>query len=179
MATQRQVGEIVQVSVSKGGVPKKAVEHAHLDYAGLQGDKHNVRVGHGGPDRAVCLLAMEIVDRLRAEGHDVYPGALGENLTIRGLDWTKIAPGDRLRIGDALIEVSQFTTPCKNIAWAFKNRDFTRVLHSKNPGEARVYARVLEPGDLAPGLAVEHLPSPTVSASVSTPRRPGAASGPG
>lgn len=154
------VGSVVQVSVSKGGVPKKAVERAWLDTLGLEGDKHDDRVGHGGPERAICLLAMEVVERLQREGHPVEPGCLGENLTITGLDWSKVKPGDRLRIGDALIEVTRYTTPCTNVTAAFKDGDFTRILHTKNPGEARLYASVLEPGELAPGLAVEHLASP-------------------
>jgi MOSC domain-containing protein YiiM len=100
---------------------------------------------------------MEVIEKLQSEGHAIQPGTIGENLTIRGLDWRRIAPGDRLRIGSALIEVTRFTTPCTNIASAFKDRDFTRVLHQRNPGESRIYAKVLEPGELAPGMEVEHL----------------------
>lgn len=154
-----RVGQVVQISVSPGGVPKRAVERARLEVLGLEGDKHNNRAGHGGPERAVCLLAMEIIERLQSEGHAVEPGTIGENVTVRGLDWTRIAPGDRLRIGPTLIEVTRFTTPCTNIAAAFKDADFTRVLHRKNPGEARVYAKVVEPGELTAGMAVEHLPA--------------------
>jgi MOSC domain-containing protein YiiM len=158
VANQQARGEVVQVSVSRGGVPKRAVERAQLGELGLEGDRHNDRVGHGGPERAVCLLAMEVIERLRAEGHRVEPGALGENLTIRGIDWSEVQPGDRLRIGPALIEVTRFTTPCRNIASSFKDGDFTRILQQRHPGEARLYARVVEGGELAPGLPVEHLP---------------------
>jgi MOSC domain-containing protein YiiM len=153
-----QVGTVVQVSISKGGVPKRSVDRCRLDFLGLEGDRHNPRAGHGGRERALCLLAVEIIEKLQQEGHEVYPGAIGENLTVRGIDWSRVAPGDQLRIGDALIEITRFTAPCKNIAGAFKDRDFTRVLHEKNPGEARVYAKVLEPGEIATGMRVEHFP---------------------
>ena len=159
-----QVGEVVQLSVSGRGVPKRPVERVYLSLLGLDGDGHNPRAGHGGPERALCLLAMEVLDQLRREGHAVHPGSLGENVTIRGLDWTRIGPGDRLRIGPVLIEVTHFTTPCRNIGNYFSDGDFTRVLHSKNPGEARVYAKVIEPGELAAGMRVEHVP-----AAASTP----------
>jgi len=161
---ERPVGRVIQVSVSLRGVPKLVVERAALGPLGLDGDKHNVRAGHGGPDRAVCLLAMEVIEQLQREGHAVEPGTLGENVTIRGLDWTNVAPGDRLRIGPAVVEVTRFTTPCKSIAHFFKDGDFTRVLHTTNPGEARVYARVIQPGELAAGMDVEHL-APTASPS--------------
>ena len=154
-----QVGQVVQLSVSSGGVPKRAVERAYLGPLGLHGDGHNHRAGHGGPERALCLLAMEVIEQLQGEGHPIHPGALGENVTVRGLDWTRVAPGDRLRIGPVVVEVTRFTTPCKNIARYFSDGDFTRVLHKKNPGEARVYAKVVEPGELAAGMAVEHLPA--------------------
>jgi MOSC domain-containing protein YiiM len=151
-------GTVVQISVSKGGVPKRAVERAWMDVLGLEGDRHNDRVGHGGPERAVCLVAMEVLEKLQREGHQVLPGMLGENVTVRGLDWSQVKPGDRLQIGTALVEVTRYTTPCKNVAYAFSDRDFTRVLHTKNPGDARVYAKVVEPGELVTGMAVAHLP---------------------
>jgi MOSC domain-containing protein YiiM len=159
MSVTNQVGRVVQVSVSRGGVPKRAVERARLDVLGLEGDKHNDRVGHGGPERAVCLMAMEVIEKLQSEGHRVAPGTLGENITVSGLDWSRVKPGDRLRIGPALLEVTRYTTPCKNVAPAFADGDITRVLHTRNPGQARVYARVLEQGELSSGMAVEHLPA--------------------
>jgi MOSC domain-containing protein YiiM len=151
-------GTVVQISVSRGGVPKRAVERAWMDVLGLEGDRHNDRVGHGGPERAVCLMAMEVLEKLQREGHQVLPGMLGENVTVRGLDWSQIKPGDRLQIGTALVEVTRYTTPCKNVAYAFNDRDFTRVLHTKNPGDARVYAKVIQPSELVTGMAVAHLP---------------------
>jgi MOSC domain-containing protein YiiM len=159
MARPGSIGTVVQISMSTGGVPKRAVERANLDVDGLEGDRHNDRANHGGPDRALCLFSMEVIEVLQEEGHHVYPGAIGENVTIRGIEWAQVSPGDRLRIGPALVEITRFTTPCKNIASAFRDRDISRVLHSKHPGQSRVYARVLEPGELSPGLPVEHIRS--------------------
>ncbi len=159
MARVGRIGQVVQVSVSKGGVPKRAVERARLDLSGLEGDKHNYRVGHGGPERALCLIAMEVIEKLQREGHPIVPGTLGENVTVRGLDWSAVKPGDRLRIGPTVVQITRYTTPCKNITAAFADGDFTRVLQTRNPGESRIYARVLEPGELAPGMPVEHIPA--------------------
>jgi MOSC domain-containing protein YiiM len=134
-----------------------------VDIQGLEGDKHRNRAVHGGPQRAVCLLALEVIEKLQREGHAVEPGSLGENLTISGLDWAMVRPGHRLRVGNVLLEVTGFTTPCQNVAENFANRDFTRIWHAKNPGEARLYARVVRSGEVAPGMDVEHLPAAVVA----------------
>jgi MOSC domain-containing protein YiiM len=84
---------IAQLSVSNGGVPKKAVESVRVTALGLEGDAHRDQEHHGGPERAVCLFAMEAIRALQAEGHPLVPGALGENVTLEGLDWSAIQPG--------------------------------------------------------------------------------------
>ena len=48
---------------------------------------------HGGPDRAVCLYAVKAIARVQADGHQAFPDAYGENLTIEGLDWGASVPG--------------------------------------------------------------------------------------
>ena len=78
---------IAQISVSPGGVPKLPVPAARVTELGLEGDAHREMEVHGGPERALCLFALEQIRALQAEGHPVVPGALGENLTIEGLDW--------------------------------------------------------------------------------------------
>ena len=37
---------------------------------------------HGGPERALCLFSLERILELQAEGHPIFPGAAGENITI-------------------------------------------------------------------------------------------------
>jgi MOSC domain-containing protein YiiM len=55
-------------------------------------------------------------------------------------------------LGDAVvIEVTHYTTPCKGIAEAFSDKDFTRISQKLHPGESRVYARVLQAGELRAG----------------------------
>jgi MOSC domain-containing protein YiiM len=145
-------GRIVQVSVSPGGVPKRAVPEARVGRLGLEGDGHRDTEHHGGPDRAVCLFALEQLEALRAEGHPVAPGALGENVTVEGLDWSAVVPGAQLQLGSAVrVEVTRYTSPCFNIRTAFLGGDFARVSQKRNPGWSRVYARVLEEGVIRPG----------------------------
>lgn len=148
-------GRIVQISVSPGGVPKTAVASAEVTATGLEGDGHRDLEHHGGPERAVCLFALEQIQALRAEGHPVVPGALGENLTIEGIDWSGIRPGTRLQFGERLLlEVTRYTSPCINIKPSFVHGDYSRVSEKRHPGWSRVYARVLVPGRIRTDDAV-------------------------
>lgn len=154
-------GRIVQLSVSPGGVPKTAVASARVTLLGLEGDSHRDSEHHGGPERAVCLYAMEAIDALRLEGHRVEPGAIGENVTVEGLDWTLVAPGAHLRLGaDVLLQVTRFTSPCANIRSFFLDGDYSRVSEKRHPGWSRVYARVVTPGAVRRGDPVEVLSEP-------------------
>lgn len=148
---------VFQLNVSPGGVPKRAVAHARLGELGLSGDSVDHPKIHGGPDRAVCLYSLERILALQEEGHEVFPGALGENITTVGLDFADLRPGDRLEMGEALLEVASYTTPCSTIA-AFLSGKPERIHHAKHPGWSRVYARVLRGGRLAAGTPVSRLP---------------------
>ena len=50
---------------------------------GIQGDSWAHPQIHGGPRKALLIVCAEAIDELRAEGYPVFPGALGENLTVR------------------------------------------------------------------------------------------------
>jgi MOSC domain-containing protein YiiM len=151
-------GRIVQISVSPGGVPKAAVGQAWVTALGLDGDAHRDTEHHGGPERAVCLYAMEAIASLRAEGHGIVPGAIGENVTVEGLDWSAVLPGSHVLLGETvLLQVTRYTSPCVNITRAFKDGDYARVSQKRHPGWSRVYARVLAPGSIRPGDPVRLL----------------------
>jgi MOSC domain-containing protein YiiM len=149
---------IVQVSVSRGGVPKTAVPAARVTVEGLEGDaQRNVEL-HGGPERAVCIYAMEAIERLRAEGHSIAPGSIGENVTVEGLDWSAVVPGSHLLLGSTvLVQVTRYTSPCLNIRGSFKDGEFARVSHKLHPGWSRVYTRVLVEGTIRRGDPVRRL----------------------
>jgi len=141
-----------QISISDGGVPKLPVAEARLTVNGVAGDRQRNLEAHGGVDRAICLFSLEVIDALQAEGHSIRPGSSGENLTIAGLDWPKLLPGDRLRIGDTvLLELMSYTAPCKYNAQWFANGDFSRIAQKLHPGWSRLYARVLAEGVVRPG----------------------------
>jgi len=147
-------GRIVQISVSRGGVPKTAVGAARVTTDGLEGDAHRF-THHGGPERAVCLYPIESIRRLQGEGHAIAPGSIGENITVEGLDWYAVVPGSHLLLGEkVLLQVTRYTTPCRTIKDAFRNGEFSRVSQKDHPGWSRVYARVLVEGTICPDDSV-------------------------
>ncbi|MGH9944806.1 MAG: MOSC domain-containing protein [Pyrinomonadaceae bacterium] len=146
---------IHQLNLSRGGVPKTPVERAELTTEGLAGDVQTDRRYHGGPDRALCLFPLELIEALQSEGHAIHPGSTGENLTIAGLDWSGLVPGSRLALGEeVLIEITSYAAPCRTIAGSFRGGDSKRISQKLHPGQSRLYARVLREGRLAPGQPV-------------------------
>ena len=145
-------GHIFQINVSDGGVPKLAVAAGEVSATGLSRDRQRDRRHHGGPERALCLYSLEHILALQREGHPIYPGAIGENVTVAGLDWNLLVPGVQLRLGEGVeIAVTSYTAPCSNIAPAFADGNMNRVSQKKHPGWSRLYTRVVRPGSITPG----------------------------
>jgi MOSC domain-containing protein YiiM/GNAT superfamily N-acetyltransferase len=152
-------GRVLQVNISPGGVPKLPVERAWVGELGLDGDRHRHDTVHGGPHRAVALLAIEAIERIQADGHPIEPGSVGENLTTAGIELATFAPGTRLAIGDRLVlEISAPANPCDVIAGSFRNGKSGRISILTHPTDSRMYARTLIEGEVRPGDAIEVLP---------------------
>lgn len=160
MADSGTNGAIAQINASDGGVPKTPLDSATVETNGITVDRQRNTKSHGGPERALCLFSTEVIEALRAEGHLIGPGDVGENLTLQGIAWGKVEPGTRLRLGDeVLVEITRYTTPCGHIERYFHDGDSQHISQERNPGRSRVYARVLQQGELRPGDAVELLPA--------------------
>lgn len=152
-------GRVHQINVSFGGVPKRPITSGTVTSEGLDGDFHNDTLSHGGPTAALCLYTLEQIQRLQDEGHPIFPGSVGENITLQGIPQSALVPGARLRLGEnVLIQITRYTTPCKTILHSFSNGDFTRISQKVYPGESRVYASVLRGGEIHPGDPVRILP---------------------
>ena len=108
-------GTVVQLSVSGGGMPKLAVGEAKVTFEGLAGDWQLNRKHHGGARRAVCLYSLELYKWLADQGVALEPGQLGENITTRGVDLMEWKVGDRVRVGKAVIEITEPRVPCGNL----------------------------------------------------------------
>jgi len=154
------IGSVAAINVSGGGVPKRRVSGARVSRSGLENDAQDDKKHHGGPERAVCLYSLERIRSLQTEGHPIDIGTAGENVTIEGIDWDRIAPGATIKIGDeVLLEVASFTNPCKTIRASFIEGEFIRIGQRLHPGWSRVYARVIREGQVRFGDPVEVSPA--------------------
>ena len=103
--------EVTAVCLSeKKGIQKHPVPEIELRFGhGITGDAHA-----GNWHRQVSLLADESVDKMRALGWELAPGAFAENILTRGIELKTLPVGTLLEIGDALLCVSQIGKECHN-----------------------------------------------------------------
>ena len=154
------MASVHSINLSNGGVPKTAVQTASISSKGIAGDRQAKPGIHGGIYKAVSLFSLEVIQSLATDGHPIAPGSAGENITVTGLDWTTLLPATVLQIGAAVqLKISMFATPCASITGCFSDGDFMRLHHS-NPGQSRVYAQVLKPGEIRIGDKVQILQVP-------------------
>ena len=105
------MAEVTAVCISeRKGIRKHAVPQIELRRShGIVGDAHA-----GDWHRQISLLADESVDSMRALGLHLTPGAFAENIVTRGLELKTLPIGTRLRVGPALLEVTQIGKECHN-----------------------------------------------------------------
>lgn len=148
-----QVGTVEQISRSSGGVPKTSVPEAHVSRSGMEGDSQKARAHHGRPWQALCLWSSDVITALADEGHPIFPGAAGENITLGGLDWAALHAGAIVEIGQMRAQLSAPAVPCtKNNRW-FADGDSRRIDHDPHRGWSRWYASVIRPGRIQGGDA--------------------------
>ena len=141
--------KIVSININEnGGVPKYPVTTTFLGKYKVKGDKQNDIKHHGGENRAVCIFSMDLIAELKNEGHPVFAGSTGENITIQGINWELLKNGSRIQLGEAEIELTGTAAPCKTISKSFINGEFVRISEKKYPGWSRWYARVLKEGQV-------------------------------
>ena len=146
-------GVVAGLFLSDGGVPKTAVDRVDIGWRGVLGDRQASRAHHGRPWQAVCLWSADVVADLAQAGHPIRPGSAGENVSIRGLDWSAARPGARMSFGTVTLAVAAYAIPCsKNARW-FADGDYERMSHERSD-RSRLYARVLQPGRVGLGDTV-------------------------
>lgn len=140
---------LTQLNVSRGGMPKLPVDFAQVTRFGVEGDAQRNGKYHGGPNRAVCLFSEELYDWLREQGVDLKNGSVGENFTTKGIDLNALQKGDRLRVGQCLIELTDIRVPCGNLKkW---DKRFPGLIE----GRSGWVAKVVEEAEVKPGAAIE------------------------
>jgi MOSC domain-containing protein YiiM len=147
-------GTVVQINLSRGGLPKFPVGEALITPLGIEGDACAHPQIHGGPLKAVLIVCAEAVEELVAKGYPLFFGALGENLTARGLDRRQMRLGQRYQVGQAILELTKVRRPCAALdvyGPALKHEINETDPASERWGLSGFYASVLRPGRIAPG----------------------------
>jgi MOSC domain-containing protein YiiM len=109
---------------------------------------------HGGPDRALCLYPSEHYAHWGATVHSAF----GENLTAAGVLEADTVVGEVWRIGTAVVQVSQPRSPCAKVAARLGLPDL--VVRARRARFTGLHLRIVEPGDVAAGDAIERLDRP-------------------
>jgi len=154
---------VLQINISGGGAPKRAVPEAVVTRLGIEGDLHKHPEVHGGPSKALLLITSEGIGELVEAGFPLFPGALGENITTVGLDRRTLRCGQRYQIGEIQVELVKLRTPCKTIR--MYGAEIGKAVYDDlaNAGDATsprwglggFYARVITPGTIRTGDSIE------------------------
>ena len=129
-------------SETKGTRKQDVKEGLLKEEHGLVDDAHADCCTH----RQVSLLAMESIDKMRAQGFDVNPGDFAENLTTEGINLASLPVGTRFSIGkQVVIEITQIGKECHSGCAIFH-----QVGKCIMPKEG-VFARVIQGGAVSAG----------------------------
>ncbi len=142
------MGKVVAVCISeKKGTQKHEVPYIDLKCEhGIIGDAHA-----GNWHRQISLLARESVDTLRTEGLDLFPGAFAENILTEGIGLKTLPIGTRIRIGSAVLEVTQIGKTCHN------DCEIKKIAGKCVMPTDGIFTIVIEEGRIAPGDSIEVL----------------------
>jgi len=135
----------VCISEEKGTVKISVPEIYVKENYGVVGDAH-----FGASHRQVSLLAVESVDKMRNKIPTLEHGDFAENIVTSGICLYEIPIGTKIKIGTALLEVTQIGKVCHNDGCAIKQQTGECVM----PREG-IFAAVLQGGTIKPGDEVQ------------------------
>lgn len=147
------------------GIAKVVTEGPwQITRVGLVGDAQADLKNHGGPEKAVHHYPHDHYEVWRGEigTHPLLnkPGAFGENISTTGWTEQSVHIGDIVRLGSALLQVSQGRQPCWKLNVRFGREDV--AYRTQSSGRTGWYYRVLEEGTAEPGdqLSLVERPRP-------------------
>lgn len=141
------------------GIEKKPVEgRVRITFAGLEGDECGDKKHHGGPEKAIHHYPFDHYASWRCDHPELgwrlkTDGAFGENISTEGMTEASVCVGDILRLGTALVQVSQGRQPCWRLNIRFDQPRMARWV--QDSGRTGWYYRVLEQGEVGPGDCIE------------------------
>ncbi|MBO8159584.1 MOSC domain-containing protein [Thermosyntropha sp.] len=140
-------GQVLAVNISeKKGEKKHNIGEAYLICGyGIENDAHS-----GNHHRQISLLSLSSIEKMKKQGLQLEFGDFAENITIEGIDVFSIPVGTRIKIGEAVIEITQIGKECHNHGCAIRRQVGKCVM----PLEG-AFARVIESGWVRVGDTVK------------------------
>ena len=137
--------------VSTGIYKKPSDEPIYLTKNDVANDEVSDRLHHGGYYKACYLYSAEQYPYWK----ELFPdlewtwGMFGENITLADFDEDKVFLGDIYRVGDALVQISQYREPCYKLGYKFGSQEMIRQFIERGYGGS--YISILEEGTVAVG----------------------------
>jgi MOSC domain-containing protein YiiM len=163
------VGNLFNPAPGQGRAIESAIHKQSVSSAvmvrksGIDGDQQADLSIHGGRNKAVYAYPFEHyafwgAHRLRALRREepLPPGSLGENLTLQGLLETDVWIGDRLAVGETLLEVTEPRPPCYKLGIKMGFSHAVKLMVQS--GASGFYLKVLREGSLRAGDAIVLIP---------------------
>ena len=138
------------------GIFKEPVEgRLMLRTLNLDGDRQADLSVHGGPTKAVYGYPSEHYEFWRSEFPDMQLpfGMFGENFTTEGLMEASLNIGDRFRVGEAEVMVTEPRMPCYKLGIKFGRTDILKRFLAS--GRTGFYFAVLREGEVGAGDEIE------------------------
>ncbi len=147
-------GTVAQINISRGGIPKYPIREGCVTPLGIEGDACAHPRFHGGPRQALLLICAEAIEIFIGKGYPLFFGALGENITTRGIDPRQLRIGQRFRLGEVVVELTKVRVPCSALhvyGNSIKQDLYNRQVKAGDPasplwGLSGLYASIVRTG---------------------------------
>ena len=154
------IGEERSIGIASGktGIYKlPTTDRVPITKNGIKGDVIIDVNHHGGVDQAIYIYGVTDYDWWAQElNQELDAGTFGENLTISDLESATLCIGDRLQVGEVLLEVTAPRIPCNTLAARMEDPKFVKKFMQSDRYGA--YCRVIDDGGVIAGDDVSIIP---------------------
>jgi MOSC domain-containing protein YiiM len=155
---------VVMSGIKKSGISDiNQPGPVEINSLGVIGDEQADLTVHGGIEKAIYVYPHEhysfwnaLLSRELKKPMDLQPGAMGENFTITGLFEENVFVGDTLQIGHLEFVVTKLREPCFKFNARMGYKGAAKAMLQS--GYCGWYMRVITPGTLIAGSAINHRP---------------------
>lgn len=151
-----RLGKVKQLFSVNTGIDKHPVDFCELTLVGFDGDEQ-AESFHGGEERAILQYDSEHYEQLATKfpgsSHLFIKGGFGENLVVAGMNEHNMCVGDIVKVGAAVLQVTQPRQPCFKLNHRFKEPTISR--YAQNNCKTGWFYRVIKEGAINTSDTIE------------------------